>query len=72
MINSSVKTETGLKSTEKDGVINAVKSSTEVERNEESRISRVRGGKNVVEGYKKTSFSRMTMPISVLKLVEVW
>jgi len=54
-------------------VINAVKSSTEFERDEESGVSGVRGGKNVVEGC-KTSFSRMTRPIylSVLKLVEVW
>jgi len=28
--------------------------------------------KNVVEGCKKTSLSKMTRPISVLKLVEVW
>jgi len=53
-------------------MIKAVKSSTEVERDEESRISGVRGGKNVVEGCKKTSFRRMMWPISVLKLVEVW
>ena len=53
-------------------MINAVKSSTEVERDEESGISGVRGGENVVEGCKKTSFSRMTRPISVLRLVEVW
>jgi len=52
-------------------VINAVKSSTEVERDKESRISGVRGGKNVVEGCEK-NISRMTRPISVLKLVEVW
>jgi len=44
MIDYSIETETGLKSTEKDGVINAVKSSTEFERDEESRISGVRGG----------------------------
>lgn len=53
-------------------MINAVKSSTEVERDEESGISGVRGGKNVVEGCEKTSFSRMKRPISVLRLVEVW
>jgi len=29
-------------------------------------------GKNVVVGCKKTSFSRMTRPIRVLRLVEVW
>jgi len=51
-------------------VINAVKSSTEVERDKESGISGVAGGKNVVEWCKKTSFSRMTRPISVLTLVE--
>jgi len=50
-------------------VSNAVKSSTEVKRDEESGISGVSGGKNVVEGCKKTSFSRMT--INVLRLVEV-
>jgi len=30
------------------------------------------GGTNIVEGCKKTSFSRMTRPINVLKLVKVW
>ena len=53
-------------------MINAVESSTEVKRDEESRITRVRGGKDVVESCKKTSFGRMTRPISVLKLVEIW
>jgi len=53
-------------------VVNAVKNSTEVEKDGESRISGVRGCKNVAEGCKKTSFSRMTRLISDLKLVEVW
>jgi len=43
-------------------VINAVKSSTEVERDEECGISGVIGGKNVVEVCKKTSFSGMARP----------
>jgi len=43
-------------------------------RSRETRIliSGVKGGKNVVEGCKKTSVSRITTPISVLKLVKVW
>jgi len=57
LIDQSVETETGRKSTEKHGVSNAVKSSTEVERDEESGFSGVRENNNVVEGYKKTSFS---------------
>jgi len=39
---------------------------------EESGISGFRGGKNVAEGCKKTSFSRMTRLINILRLVEVW
>ena len=53
-------------------MINAIESSTEVERREKSRASRVGGIKNVVESGKKTCFRRVTRPISVLKLVEVW
>ena len=53
-------------------MINAIESSTEIERNEKSRASRVAERKNVIESGKKTCFSRVTRPISVLKLVEVW
>ena len=53
-------------------MINAIESSTEIERNEKSRVSRVGGRMNVIESGKKTCFSRVTRSISVLKLVEVW
>ena len=72
LIDQPIKTETGLQSTEKDGVINAIESSTEIERNEKSRVSRVGGRKNVIESGEKTCFVRVTRPISVLILVEVW
>ena len=52
-------------------MINAIESSTEIERNEKSRVSRVGGRKNVIESGKKTCFSRVAGPIGVLKLVEV-
>jgi hypothetical protein len=50
-------------------VINAIESSTEIDRNEKSRVSRVRERKNVIESGKKTCFSRVMRPIGVLKLV---
>ena len=50
-------------------MINAIKSSTEVERNKQSRVSAVRGRKNVVYSGKKTCFRIVTRPISVLKSV---
>ena len=53
-------------------MINAIESSTEIERNEKSRVSRVGGRRNVIESGQKTCFNRVTRPISVLKLVEVW
>ena len=53
-------------------MIDAVESRTEVERDEEGRIPGVRGGKNVIKSCEKASFSGMTRPNSVMKLVEVW
>ena len=50
-------------------MINAIESSTEVERNEKSRVSGVGGRKNVVESGKKTCFRGVTRPI--LKRFEI-
>ena len=53
-------------------MINAIKGSTEIKRNEKCGVSGVRGRKYVIKSGKKTCFSRVTRPISVLKLIEVW
>ena len=60
IMDSPIKTETGLLSTEKDGVINAIESSTEIKRNEKSSVSRVGGRKKVIESGKTTCFSSVT------------
>jgi len=42
--------------TEKDGVVDAVKSSTKVERNEQSKVTKVGGMENPVKGSEETRF----------------
>jgi hypothetical protein len=53
-------------------VVDAIKSSAEVKRNEKSRVTRVGGMKDAVEGSKKTRFRRVMRHIGGLKSVEVW
>jgi len=52
-------------------VVDAVKSSTKFEENEESRVTRVGGMENAVKGSKETRFRRVARPTGGLKFVEV-
>ena len=52
-------------------MVNTIKSSAKIKRNEESGFARIRRMENAVESGKKRSFSRMARPIGRLKLVEV-
>mgnify|MGYP003416751308 CR=1 FL=1 len=53
-------------------MVDAIKSSTKVKRDEESRVTDVRGVENTIESGEEAGFSGVTRPVSGLKLVEVW
>ena len=53
-------------------MVDAIKSGTKVKRDEESRVTDVRGVENTIESGKEAGFSGVTRPVSGLKLVEVW
>jgi len=50
-------------------VVDAVRSSTKVERNEEGRVSRDGGMENAVKGCKETRFRGVARPIGGFKLI---
>ena len=52
-------------------MVDTIKSSAKVKRNEESGFARIRRMENVVESDKKRKFSTVARPICTLKLVEV-